>query len=61
MTSTKKGLVTHITSALFILDSVAFPQNVHCGKKIGKYELFVHGPLFSSHSAHSQESAQSKE
>ena len=26
MTSIKKGLVTHITSALFILESVAFPQ-----------------------------------
>ena len=42
-----------------VLDSVPFPESVHCGKKIGKYELFIHGPQFSSHSAHSQESAQS--
>ena len=36
-------------------------SNVHCEKKIEKYELFVHVPRFSSHSAHSQVSAQSEE
>ena len=38
----KRGPVTHITSTLFILDSVPFPESMHCGKKIRKNELFVH-------------------